>query len=76
MKINGSSVTQQQEYLNAHHNFKYYRNQINNKKKSDENNYKRKLFEENKSSPELTWNIAKTFMNWKKNWKHPSNFNE
>ena len=35
-------------YEDARKNFKYYRNQINNQKKQDEDNYKRKVFEDNK----------------------------
>ena len=66
MRVNGSSISNTHEYEQSNKNFKYYRNLINNKKKNDENDYKRKLFEDNKKSPESTWNIAKTFMNWKK----------
>ena len=47
-------------------NVKYYGNQINNQKKQEEDNYKRKVFEDNKYSLQSTWNIAKVFMNWKK----------
>ena len=45
--------------------FKFYRNKVNNKKKFDENNYKREKFEEVKDSPADIWKCAKTFMNWK-----------
>ena len=35
------------------------------KKKHDEHDYKRKVFEPNQISPLATWKIAKNFMNWK-----------
>ena len=44
------------------HTFKYYRNKVNNKKKYDELNYKKMIYEENKHSAEATWKISKKFM--------------
>ena len=46
-------------------NYKFYRNKVNNKKKYDETDFKRKKLEENIDSPEKTWKSAKSFMNWK-----------
>ena len=42
--------------------FKYYRNKINNRRKYDENLYKKNKIEENINSPQRTWSIAKKFM--------------
>ena len=64
IKIYSNGIhTHAQEYANCR--YKFYRNKINNMKKYDENNYKKKIFEENKHSAQLTWKISKKFMNWK-----------
>ena len=45
--------------------FKIFRNKVNNKKKFDENAFKREKFEKVKDSPASTWRCAKEFMSWK-----------
>ena len=54
-----------EEQREAWSKFKNYRNKVNNKKKSDEQNYKREKIEENIEYPNKTWRTAKQFMNWK-----------
>ena len=64
IKINSPGILTP-ELEEANKNFKLYRNKVNNMKKHDENKYKRKIYEENKHSSQLTWKISKKFMNWK-----------
>ena len=54
-----------EEKENAIKNFKYYRHQVNNKKKNDEVNFKRQKIAENIQSSQKTWSLSKQFMNWK-----------
>ena len=54
-----------EEEKQAWDNFKKYRNKVNNKKRYDEIEFKRKKLEENIDHPNKTWGTAKKFMNWK-----------
>ena len=42
--------------------YKKFRNQVNNRKKSEENTYKSNKISEVAESPDLVWKSAKTFM--------------
>ena len=53
------------EQIQAWGEFKKYRNQINNRKKSEEKMYKAGKIAENSDSPEIVWKNAKLFMGWK-----------
>ena len=53
------------EQIEAWNNYKKLRNTINNKKKNEEKEYKKKRVIENIDSPEKTWKIAKQIMEWK-----------
>ena len=44
--------------------FKKIRNEVNNRRKFEENNFKSKKLQENLDSPITTWKTAKSFMNW------------
>ena len=54
-----------EELNEAWQQFKHYRNKVNNRKKYDENDFKKKKLEEVRDSPEKTWRCTKNFMNWK-----------
>ena len=54
-----------EEQKEAWQQFKHYRNKVNNKKKHDEKDFKRKKLEEVRDSPEKTWKCTKNFMSWK-----------
>ena len=54
-----------EEQREACDKFRFFRNKVNNKKKYDENEYKREKFEQVKDSPAKSWECAKNFMNWK-----------
>ena len=58
----GCALEEQRE---AWQQFKHYRNKLNNKKKYDERDFKRKKSEEVSTSSEKTWKCTKTFMSWK-----------
>ena len=45
--------------------YKYYRNKVNNRKKSEEKVFKSEKISENLHSAEQTWKTAKLFMDWK-----------
>ena len=45
--------------------FKSLRNKINNTKKNEEHNFKKKKISENLENPSATWSTAKSFMDWK-----------
>ena len=53
------------EQLEAWAQYKLLRNRINNRKKSEEINYKASKMSENLDSASKTWKTAKMFMNWK-----------
>ena len=58
----GCALEEQRE---AWQQFKHYRNKLNNKKKYDERDFKRKKSEEVSTSSEKTWKCTKSFMSWK-----------
>ena len=51
--------------IHAWTQYKKFRNQINNRKKSEEKTYKSNKMEEIADRPELVWKSAKSFMGWK-----------
>ena len=54
-----------QAQINAWNQYKIYRNQINNRKKHEEKNYKSEKMAEVADSPDIVWKSAKSFMGWK-----------
>ena len=54
-----------QAQSNAWKQYKKYRNQINNRKKHEEENYKAEKLIDVADSPDIVWKSAKTFMGWK-----------
>ena len=46
--------------------FKELRNKVNNRKKSEEINFKSEKLSVSKDSPSKTWSTVKVFMHWKK----------
>ena len=54
-----------QAQINAWNQYKKYRNQINNRKKHEEKNYKSGKMAEVADSPDIVWKSAKMFMGWK-----------
>ena len=57
--------TVSEEEKKAWKNYKILRNKVNNKKRYDETEFKKKKLEENIDCPDKTWRTAKNFMNWK-----------
>ena len=53
------------EEVEAWENYKFYRNKINNRKKTEEKRFKSEKMTENLDSAEQTWKTAKSFMDWK-----------
>ena len=51
--------------IHAWQEYKKFRNQVNNRKKYEENVYKSKKISEVADSPNLVWKNAKLFMGWK-----------
>ena len=47
--------------------YKKHRNQVNNRKKTEEKAYKSNKMSEVSDRPELVWKSAKSFMGWKNN---------
>ena len=54
-----------QAQSNAWKQYKKYRNQINNRKKHEEENYKAEKLIDVADSPDIVWKSAKAFMGWK-----------
>ena len=54
-----------EEQAEAWEEFKQSRKKVNNSKKNDEYNFKKKKVSENLDSPSATWSTAKSFMGWK-----------
>ena len=53
------------EQVEAWTEYKYYRNMINNRKKTEEKTYKSEKMAETADSPDIVWKNAKAFMGWK-----------
>ena len=51
--------------IHAWGQYKQFRNQVNNRKKTDERAYKSQKVSEVADSPDLVWKKAKNFMGWK-----------
>ena len=62
-KMSAGHVTEEQK--DAWCEYKRLRNLVNNKKKYDENNYKRDKIAKNVDDPSKLWSQSKEFMNWK-----------
>ena len=53
------------EQKEAWSKFKILRNKINNSKKNEEINFKKRKISANLDNPAAIWSTAKSFMNWK-----------
>ena len=53
------------EQVEAWNKYKKLRNKINNRKKNEEKEFKKRKVLENIDSPQKTWTTAKQFMEWK-----------
>ena len=51
--------------IEAWNQYKLFRNQVNNRKKYEEQHFKTAKMTEVADSPELVWKSAKSFMGWK-----------
>ena len=56
-----------QAQIDAWRQYKLYRNKINNRKKYEEQNFKRNKIAEVADSPNIVWKAAKNYMGWRNN---------